>query len=32
MLFVESDPERLVERLVGHALPVVERVLEPSQT
>lgn len=32
MLFVESDPARLVERLAGHVPPPVERVLEPSQT
>src|SRR5262249_8840103 len=32
MLLVEADPERLVERLSTYPLPVVERVIEPSQT
>jgi len=32
MLFVESDPEVLVDRLASQALPVVERAMEPSQT
>jgi uncharacterized protein (TIGR00730 family) len=32
MLLVESDPERLVERLRSHVPPVVEKAIEPSQT
>ena len=32
MLFVESDPARLVDRLARHEPPVVEKAIEPSQT
>lgn len=32
MLFVESDPARLVERLASHVPPVVEKAIETSQT
>lgn len=32
MLFVEQAPERLVERLLTHAVPAVPRVLGPGQT
>ena len=32
MLLVERDPERLVDRLAGHAPPAVPQVIEPSQT
>ncbi len=32
MLFVESDPERLVEKLMHHAVPDVPRVIGPDQT
>jgi uncharacterized protein (TIGR00730 family) len=32
MLFVEQDPERLVDRLAVYPLPTVARVIEPGQT
>jgi uncharacterized protein (TIGR00730 family) len=32
MLFVEREPERLLDRLATYAVPAVERAIEPGQT
>jgi uncharacterized protein (TIGR00730 family) len=32
MLLVDQDPDRLIARLIGHPLPAVAQVIDPSQT